>query len=140
SRVPACARRLRRRQAALRRRRLDRGLAAHNRRCPAAHGRLEHPRKRPAPGRLGLLGAGIAMTVDTTSESRTDTAATERLSTAPVAPDATGRRRPLLRAWRQLTSMRTALLLLSLLALAAVPGTLLPQRGLNPVKVAQFYS
>lgn len=45
-----------------------------------------------------------------------------------------------MRAWRQLTSMRTALLLLSLLALAAIPGTLLPQRGLNPVKVAQFYS
>src|SRR5947209_11306949 len=36
--------------------------------------------------------------------------------------------------------MRTALLLLSLLALGAIPGTLLPQRGLNPVKVAQFYS
>jgi cytochrome c biogenesis protein len=34
--------------------------------------------------------------------------------------------------------MRTALLLLSLLALAAVPGTLLPQRGLNPVKVDDF--
>jgi len=67
--------------------------------------------------------------------------ATEQLSTAPPAVGTpTGRRRPLLRAWRQLTSMRTALLLLSLLALAAIPGTLLPQRGLNPVKVAQFYS
>jgi len=32
-------------------------------------------------------------------------------------------------AWRQLTSMRTALLLLFLLALAAVPGSVLPQRG-----------
>src|SRR5437764_2544892 len=77
---------------------------------------------------------------DTVSER----AATGQLSTAP-SQDAdqrfpTGPRRRLLRAWRQLTSMRTALLLLSLLALAAVPGTLLPQRGLNPVKVAQFYS
>jgi cytochrome c biogenesis protein len=74
----------------------------------------------------------------------TDTA-TEQLSTAPSQEaesqrSKTGRRRPLLRAWRQLTSMRTALLLLSLLALAAIPGTLIPQRGLNPVKVAQFYS
>ena len=79
------------------------------------------------------------MTADTTADVA-ETQATEQLSTAPVAAAPTGRRRPLLRAWRQLTSMRTALLLLALLALAAVPGTLLPQRGLNPVKVAQFYS
>jgi cytochrome c biogenesis protein len=57
---------------------------------------------------------------------------------APVLPDGGGWARWLLRAWRRLTSMRTALLLLALLALAAVPGTLLPQRGLNPVKVDQF--
>ena len=75
-----------------------------------------------------------------TQTTATETTAAETLSTAPVAASPTGRRRPLLRAWRQLTSMRTALLLLSLLALAAVPGTLIPQRGLNPVKVAQFYS
>src|SRR6478609_9221948 len=82
------------------------------------------------------------MTTDTTTATTTatETEAAERLSTAPLVSAATGRRRPLLRAWRQLTSMRTALLLLSLLALAAIPGTLLPQRGLNPVKVAQFYS
>jgi cytochrome c biogenesis protein len=72
----------------------------------------------------------------------TEPAAAEQLSTAPQPESSSGppsRRRPLRRAWRQLTSMRTALLLLALLALAAVPGTLLPQRGLNPVKVAQFY-
>ncbi len=34
--------------------------------------------------------------------------------------------------WRRLTSMRTALVLLFLLAVAAVPGSLLPQRPLNP--------
>jgi cytochrome c biogenesis protein len=33
------------------------------------------------------------------------------------------------RAWRQLTSMRTALVLLFLLAVAAIPGSLLPQRS-----------
>ncbi|HEY6739235.1 MAG TPA: cytochrome c biogenesis protein ResB, partial [Actinopolymorphaceae bacterium] len=40
--------------------------------------------------------------------------------------------------WRQLTSMRTALLLLFLLALGSVPGSLIPQRGLNPVEVTEF--
>ena len=41
-------------------------------------------------------------------------------------------------AWRQLTSMRTALVLLFLLALAAVPGSLLPQRGVNPISVSDW--
>jgi cytochrome c biogenesis protein len=41
-------------------------------------------------------------------------------------------------AWRQLTSMRVALVLLFLLALAAVPGSLLPQRAVDPVAVAEF--
>ncbi|TLG14941.1 cytochrome c biogenesis protein ResB [Nocardia cyriacigeorgica] len=40
--------------------------------------------------------------------------------------------------WRGLTSMRTALVLLFLLALAAIPGALLPQRQLNEQKVAQY--
>ncbi|MDQ2836345.1 MAG: cytochrome c biogenesis protein ResB [Actinomycetota bacterium] len=40
--------------------------------------------------------------------------------------------------WRRLISMRTALVLLFLLALAAVPGSLLPQRPLNPPKVQQY--
>ena len=64
-----------------------------------------------------------------------------RLSTAPL-PVGPQRSRQLLapvrRAWRQLTSMRTALLLLFLLALGAVPGGFLPQRSLNPVRVDQY--
>jgi cytochrome c biogenesis protein len=40
--------------------------------------------------------------------------------------------------WRTLTSMGTALVLLFLLALAAIPGALLPQRSLNEVKVEQY--
>ncbi|MGH3342242.1 MAG: cytochrome c biogenesis protein ResB, partial [Carbonactinosporaceae bacterium] len=43
-------------------------------------------------------------------------------------------------AWRQLTSMRVALILLFLLALAAVPGSLLPQRPVNPPRVQQYVS
>ncbi len=41
-------------------------------------------------------------------------------------------------AWRQLTSMRTALFLLLLLAVAAVPGSVLPQRGVDPDKVSGY--
>ena len=41
--------------------------------------------------------------------------------------------------WRQLTSMRTALLLLLLLGLAAIPGSLFPQRSQNPMKVAAYF-
>ncbi|TDO08084.1 cytochrome c biogenesis protein [Mycobacterium sp. BK086] len=40
--------------------------------------------------------------------------------------------------WRALTSMGTALVLLFLLALAAVPGALLPQRSLNESKVKEY--
>jgi cytochrome c biogenesis protein len=46
--------------------------------------------------------------------------------------------RGLVRAWRTLTSMRTALILLFLLAVAAVPGSLLPQRPLNPDKTDAY--
>ncbi len=41
-------------------------------------------------------------------------------------------------SWRGLTSMRTALVLLFLLALAALPGALLPQYPLNASKVADY--
>ena len=69
--------------------------------------------------------------------------APDRLSTAPDPdrPRTSGQRlAPLRRAWRQLTSMRTALVLLFLLALAAVPGAFLPQRGLNPVSVEEYFA
>lgn len=41
-------------------------------------------------------------------------------------------------AWRQLTSMRVALLLLFLLALGAIPGSVVPQRDSDPVAVAEL--
>ena len=40
--------------------------------------------------------------------------------------------------WRQLTSMRVALMLLFLLAMAAIPGSVIPQRRVNPLDVADF--
>lgn len=42
-------------------------------------------------------------------------------------------------AWRQLTSMRTALILLMMLGIAAVPGSLIPQRSQNPMAVRQYF-
>lgn len=42
--------------------------------------------------------------------------------------------------WRGLTSMRTALVLLFLLALGALPGALLPQYSLNPALVDRYYA
>ena len=42
--------------------------------------------------------------------------------------------------WRQLTSMRTALILLLLLGVAAIPGSLIPQRTQNPMKVQAYFT
>ncbi|MET8305373.1 cytochrome c biogenesis protein ResB [Micromonospora sp. NPDC005173] len=70
------------------------------------------------------------------------TALDDRPETAAPAP----RRRPnrllaLLRnSWRQLTSMRTALILLFLLAVAAIPGSVLPQRGISPERVNEYFT
>ena len=43
-------------------------------------------------------------------------------------------------AWRQLTSMRTALMLLLLLAIASVPGSLIPQRTQSPISVQRYFA
>ncbi|NLU72576.1 cytochrome c biogenesis protein ResB [Streptomyces sp. HNM0575] len=40
--------------------------------------------------------------------------------------------------WRQLTSMRVALILLFLLSLAAIPGSVIPQSNVDSVKVEEF--
>jgi cytochrome c biogenesis protein len=82
-----------------------------------------------------------------------------RLSTAPAPPrarddasatESNGDRLPrgrlrrvreaTLRGWRQLTSMRTALLLLALLALAAIPGSIFPQVKSDPTDAAHYLS
>jgi len=47
--------------------------------------------------------------------------------------------RELLRwTWRQVTSMRTALVLLLLLALAAIPGSVIPQSGVDALEVTRW--
>jgi cytochrome c biogenesis protein len=61
---------------------------------------------------------------------------------SPPSPPSPGRRvlGRLLRWWRQLTAMRTALMLLFLLALAAIPGSLLPQRSLSQSNVNGYFA
>jgi cytochrome c biogenesis protein len=75
------------------------------------------------------------------TETVLDTEESTPLSTQPERgsePVGGGLLSRLLAAWRVFTSMRTALLLLALLALAAIPGTVIPQRGLDPVKVNAY--
>jgi cytochrome c biogenesis protein len=58
----------------------------------------------------------------------------------PPAPGGFGLAGWLKWAWRQLTSMRIALVLLFLLALASVPGSMLPQQGADPAGVQQYFT
>ncbi len=59
--------------------------------------------------------------------------------TAPAPlPPAMAPRELLRWAWRQLTSMRTALILLLLLGLAAIPGSLIPQNRVDALAVARW--
>jgi cytochrome c biogenesis protein len=43
-------------------------------------------------------------------------------------------------SWRQLTSMRTALVLLFLLAVASIPGSVLPQRSVSIEQVTRYFA
>ncbi len=81
--------------------------------------------------------------------ARTATDSAEALSTAPREDDdSVGAGGPGLPGlgpigwlrwfWRQLTSMRVALILLFLLSLAAIPGSLIPQEATSPTSVDDF--
>lgn len=70
-----------------------------------------------------------------------DAAARSGLSTTPREDDSVKGLGPAGWArwfWRQLTSMRTALILLFLLALGSIPGSTFPQRGVNAIEVTQY--
>ena len=127
--VPPRARRLRRRQAALRARHPHRRRAARARRAAARQRPVGDHHHRAARVHRRLRDRGMTLTDDA-----------QRLSTQPLPPTAPkpSLLAPVRRTWRQLTSMRTALLLLFLLALASIPGGFLPQRRLNPVAVQSY--
>ncbi|MFI6513929.1 cytochrome c biogenesis protein ResB [Spirillospora sp. NPDC050679] len=87
----------------------------------------------------GTARAGGAASTDGAAEAAA-TAAPAARQAAPEAPRPKGLG-PIgwLRwGWRQLTTMRTALVLLFLVALGAVPGSILPQRGEAPEKVVEY--
>ncbi|WP_327383876.1 cytochrome c biogenesis protein ResB [Streptomyces sp. NBC_01207] len=70
-----------------------------------------------------------------------ETAAGSQLSTAPVedsGPVGIGVIGWARWFWRQLTSMRVALILLFLLSLGAIPGSLVPQTNVDAMKVAEW--
>ncbi|MFG1873240.1 cytochrome c biogenesis protein ResB [Sphaerisporangium sp. NPDC049003] len=64
---------------------------------------------------------------------------TQEVRADPAGPAGLGPLGWLRWAWRLLTSMRTALILLFLFALASVPGSIYPQRSISPEKVAQYF-
>lgn len=69
------------------------------------------------------------------SKAGLGTAETTRETTQPTL----GLRGWLRWTWRQLTSMRVALLLLLLLAVAALPGSFFPQEPQDPTAVAEYH-
>ncbi|ALO09160.1 Ccs1 or ResB-related putative cytochrome C-type biogenesis protein [Streptomyces venezuelae] len=85
----------------------------------------------------------MSKTETTETERTRDEAAGAQLSTAPQEETAIGG--PVLGVvgwirwfWRQLTSMRVALILLFMLSLGAVPGSLIPQTSADELKVQAF--
>ena len=80
----------------------------------------------------------------TPSTPRPPNARASRMAVRPRSAVPGGRRSGLADwlkwAWRQLTSMRIALVLLFLLALGSVPGSMLPQEGNDPAGVQQYFT
>src|SRR5699024_3847003 len=115
-----------------------RGAAAGDRRAADDRGLGELD--EPAAGTHRDLRTGGVMTRERTTPSSTSSSWSSKPEVdgkRPAAPSR-GLRGTLLFLWRQLTSMQTALILLMLLAIAAVPGSLYPQRGVNPALTEQF--
>ncbi len=109
----------------------DRWLLDGDRRSAAGHRSLGDADRRTAPVG-GILRDGDLMTQTPTRD-------------APPAPKGPPPDLPRLGLggglrflWTQLSSMRTALVLLFALALAAIPGSLVPQRKVSPVRVSEF--
>ena len=90
-----------------------------------------------ADGGAGAAGTGAD------EETRLAREATSQLSTAPgeerLNVPSMGLVGWLRWCWRQLTSMRVALILLLLLSVAAIPGSVIPQTSVDSQKVEQFH-
>ncbi|MFI6421548.1 cytochrome c biogenesis protein ResB [Streptomyces sp. NPDC050842] len=75
---------------------------------------------------------------DEAAGAQLSTAPTEDRGDAPVGGPVLGVVGWIRWFWRQLTSMRVALILLFLLSLGAVPGSLIPQTSADEIKVQDF--
>ncbi|MEV7089801.1 cytochrome c biogenesis protein ResB [Streptomyces sp. NPDC093085] len=75
---------------------------------------------------------------DAADASRLSTAPREERDEAPLGGPALGIIGWIRWFWRQLTSMRVALILLFLLSLGAIPGSLIPQASVDELKVQDF--
>src|SRR4051812_38796824 len=141
-RQPAGARRPRRPPPASRAGGPGRGRAPGHGRRPARGGGVGLAGDPPAgPGdriRAGDLMADLVSTTDPAGRPTEDAEAALPGPPPEVTLPPLGTVGLLRWAWRQLTSMRTALLLLLLLAVAAVPGSVFPQRRINPGQVQQY--
>ncbi len=95
-----------------------------------------------AAGIAGEVAAGMAEETAADASEETQAGLTEEAETPPPRPQpgTFGGMAWARWGWRQLTSMRIALVLLFLLALASVPGSLLPQQGIDPAAVQQYYT
>ena len=95
-------------------------------------------RRAAANESAAATASGSAATASAAAASAAET------ESAPASPEPRPRRFGVLAwlrwGWRQLTSMRTALVLLFLLALASIPGSVLPQQGIDPAAVSQYYA
>ncbi len=73
----------------------------------------------------------------TDTQTRPTSAKPAKKTPIPASP-ALGPRGSIRFVWTQLTSMRTALVLLFALAVAAIPGSLVPQTKISPFRVQDF--
>jgi cytochrome c biogenesis protein len=90
---------------------------------------LAAPDATPGPSTGAGPGAGVRTPLDQPTSPRLD---------QPVVLPRLGVVGWLRWTWRQLTSMRVALMLLMLLAVASVPGSIFPQRSIDGAKVAAY--
>src|SRR5690606_35413312 len=103
-----------------------RGSLPPPRRRAPRHRRVGEPQPLAAEQLAGWVRGAVLMT--STHQRR-------RSATSGPTLDARGWLRFL---WRQLTSMRTALFLLLLLAVAAVPGSVFPQRSIDATRTTDW--
>jgi cytochrome c biogenesis protein len=92
----------------------------------------------------GREAGGLAGALDPAGPAAAGPATSESAAGGPATGEPAARRFGVVAwlrwGWRQLTSMRTALVLLFLLALASIPGSVLPQQGIDPAAVSQYYA